>query len=60
MGCRHAGDGDAGLRKGEEEGGGRREGGRRGGDDRKGGGGEGRGEGCSHLLRTRPGPPFMS
>ena len=64
MGCRHAGDGDAGLREGEEEGGGRREGGRRGGDDLdgggRGGGGKGRGEGCSHLLRTRPGPPFMS
>ena len=28
MGCRHAGDGDAGLREGEEKSGGRREGGR--------------------------------
>ena len=69
MGCRHAGDGDAGLREGEEEGGGRREGGRRGGDDLDGGGrgggggGEGRGlqppspdtaRAALHELRARP------
>ena len=58
MGCRHAGDGDAGLREGEEKGGGRREGGRAegGGDDLEGGKRGGLGEGGARAQRPAPPP----